>query len=156
MNNFELIEAFGVGIIIILQAYNFYKTNRRIAIYRGIFPVEGSFEIFRVSLKKEALELHPRELLKRLHEWVLGGDIEIDVILKKAGGNIVGSIRITRLKSSGCRIAAYKVATPPKLCPTAIIFLAAIPFNPFKRSSEKIDQSLSVSAGGQSGQKGLA
>ena len=89
MNNFELIEAVGVGIIIILQAYNFYKTNRRIAIYRSIFPDEGNFEILHFSLSKEALALHPRELLGRLNEWSLGGDQEIDVIRKKAGGNVV-------------------------------------------------------------------
>jgi hypothetical protein len=89
MNNFELIEAVGVGIIIILQAYNFYKTNRRIAIYRSIFPDEGSFEILHFSLSKEALALHPRELLGRLNEWSLGGDQEVDVIRKKAGGNVV-------------------------------------------------------------------
>ncbi len=89
MNNFELIEAVGVGIIIILQAYNFYKTNRRIAIYRSIFPDEGSFEILHFSLSKEALALHPRELLGRLNEWALSGDQEIDVIRKKAGGNVV-------------------------------------------------------------------
>ncbi len=89
MNNFELIEAVGVGIIIILQAYNFYKTNRRIAIYRSIFPDEGNFEILHFSLSKEALALHPRELLGRLNEWSLSGDQEIDVIRKKAGGNVV-------------------------------------------------------------------
>jgi hypothetical protein len=89
MNNFELIEAIGVGIIIILQAYNFYKTNRRIAVYRGIFPPEGGFDILRVSLSRDALALHPRELLGRLNEWALGGDQVIDVIRKKAGGNEV-------------------------------------------------------------------
>jgi hypothetical protein len=89
MNSFELIEAVGVGIIIVLQAYNFYKTNTRIGIYRNIFPDEGNFEVFRVSLKREALALHPRELLGRLNEWALEGDQEIDLIRKKGGGNAV-------------------------------------------------------------------
>jgi hypothetical protein len=106
MNNFELIEAVGVGIIIILQAYNFYKTNRRIAVYRSIFPDEGNFEILRVSLSREALALHPRELLGRLNEWALGGDHVVDVIRKKAGGNevtdkIVYSLNTYLLRNKG-------------------------------------------------------
>src|SRR6185437_677971 len=106
MNSFELIEAVGVGIIIVLQAYNFYKTNARIGVYRNIFPVEGAFEIFRVSLKREALALHPRELLGRLNEWALEGDQEIDLIRKKGGGNevtdkIVYSLNTYLLRNKG-------------------------------------------------------
>ena len=89
MNSFELIEAIFVGIIIVLQAYNFYKTNRRIGVFRNIFPVEGDFEVVRVSLSKEALKLHPRELLSRLNEWALGGEEEVDLLRKKGGGNEV-------------------------------------------------------------------
>jgi hypothetical protein len=89
MNSFELIEAIGVGIIIVLQGYNFYKTNQRIAIYRRIFPAEADFEILRVSLSREALAMHPRDLMSRLNEWSLGGDQEIDLIRKKEGGNAV-------------------------------------------------------------------
>ena len=89
MNNFELIEAIGVGIIIVLQAYNFYKTNVRIGVYRNIFPVESAFEVFRVALKREALALHPRDVLSRLNEWALSGDQEIDLIRNKGGGNAV-------------------------------------------------------------------
>jgi hypothetical protein len=89
MNSFELIEAIGVGIIIVLQGYNFYKTNQRIAIYRRIFPAEANFEILRVSLSREALTMHPRDLMSRLNEWSLGGDQEIDLIRKKEGGNAV-------------------------------------------------------------------
>ena len=106
MNNFELIEAVGVGIIIILQAYNFYKTNRRIAVYRSIFPDEGNFEVLHFSLSKEALTLHPRELLGRLGEWALEGDQAVDVIRKKAGGNevtdkIVYSLNTYLLRNKG-------------------------------------------------------
>lgn len=106
MNNFELIEAVGVGIIIILQAYNFYKTNRRIAVYRSIFPDEGNFEVLHFSLSKEALTLHPRELLGRLNEWALEGDQAVDVIRKKAGGNevtdkIVYSLNTYLLRNKG-------------------------------------------------------
>ena len=106
MNNFELIEAIGVGIIIILQAYNFYKTNARIRVYRNIFPEEGAFEILRVSLSREALALHPRELLGRLNEWALGGDQEIDLIRVRGGGNpvtdrIVYSLNTYLLRNKG-------------------------------------------------------
>jgi len=106
MNNFELIEAIGVGIIIVLQAYNFYKTNARIRVYRNIIPVEGAFEVFKVSLKREALALHPRELLGRLNEWALEGDQEIDLIRKKGGGNevtdkIVYSLNTYLLRNKG-------------------------------------------------------
>jgi biopolymer transport protein ExbB/TolQ len=106
MNSFELLEAVFVGIIIVLQAYNFYQTNRRIAVYRHIFPEEGSFEVFAVSLSKEALKLHPRELLGRLNEWALGGDEVIDLIRRKGGGNevtdkIVYSLNTYLLRNKG-------------------------------------------------------
>ncbi|HWB92904.1 MAG TPA: hypothetical protein VG605_13665 [Puia sp.] len=106
MNSFELLEAVFVGIIIVLQAYNFYQTNRRIAVYRHIFPEEGSFEVFNVSLSKEALKLHPRELLGRLNEWALGGDEVIDLIRRKGGGNevtdkIVYSLNTYLLRNKG-------------------------------------------------------
>src|SRR5579872_6348426 len=106
MNSFELIEAIGVGIIIILQAYNFFKTNLRIREYWHIFPAETEFELFRVSLKKEALALHPRELLGRLNEWSLEGEEQVDLIRKKAGGNaitdkIVYSLNTYLLRNKG-------------------------------------------------------
>jgi len=106
MNSFESIEAVFVGIIIVLQAYNFYKTNRRIGVYRNIFPGEGDFEVVRVGLSREALKLHPRELLGRLNEWALGGEEEVDVIRKKAGGNevtdkIVYSLNTYLLRNKG-------------------------------------------------------
>lgn len=106
MNSFELLEAVFVGIIIVLQAYNFYKTNARIGVYRNIFPREGDFEVLRVSLSKEALALHPRELLGRLNEWALGGEEVVDVIRRKGGGNevtdrIVYSLNTYLLRNKG-------------------------------------------------------
>ena len=56
MNNFELIEAVGVGIIVCLQAYNFFQTNRRIAVLRTIFPAVDQFGI-RMDAGGEPVEL---------------------------------------------------------------------------------------------------
>jgi hypothetical protein len=63
MNNFELIEAIGVGIIVCLQAYNFFVTNRRIAVLRRIFPAADQFEI-----RVDAAGGEPVELI-----WQKGG-----------------------------------------------------------------------------------
>ncbi len=89
MNNFETIEVAGVGVILCLQLYNFYKTNRAISIFRNIFPVESEFEIITPWLRAEAWEIHPRELLRKLDEYVTPGGTEVDLIRKKGGGNVV-------------------------------------------------------------------
>jgi hypothetical protein len=57
MNNFELIEAAGVGIIVCLQAYNFFQTNRRIAVFRNIFPAMDQFGIQQSMEGGETVEL---------------------------------------------------------------------------------------------------
>ncbi len=67
MNNFELIEAVGVGIIVCLQVYNFFQTNRRIAVLRNIFPKMDQFGI---------------------HQSMEGGEM-VELIGQKGGGNAV-------------------------------------------------------------------
>ncbi len=89
MNNFETIEAAGVGVILCLQLYNFYKTNREISVYRNIFPAETEFEVVKLELRAGAWEIHPRELLRRLDEFVSPGGVSVDLIRKKGGGNAV-------------------------------------------------------------------
>src|SRR5580704_8244431 len=89
MNNFETIEAAGVGVILCLQLYNFYKTNREISIYRNIFPAETEFEIITPELRPGAWEIHPRDLLRKLNEFVSPGGVSVDLIRKKGGGNAV-------------------------------------------------------------------
>jgi len=125
-NSFEIYEAFGVGVIICIQAYNFYKTNRQIAVYRRIFPEDGAFGIIRPFVRKEALGLHSREVLSHLDQYTVaggeegggaehgggaggsdGGAVQVELIRQKVGGGnavtqkIIYSLNTYLLRNKG-------------------------------------------------------
>jgi hypothetical protein len=60
MNSYELIEMFGVGIIVCFQLLVFFRTNMQIAVYRGIFPRDMQFAILRPEISAEAQVIQRR------------------------------------------------------------------------------------------------
>jgi hypothetical protein len=92
MNSYELIELFGVGIIVCFQLLVFFRTNMRIAVYRGIFPADMQFGIIRPEITAEAQVVHPKELMTHLDRYIVGDGetgIKVDLIQRRGGGNFV-------------------------------------------------------------------
>jgi hypothetical protein len=92
MNSYEVIELFGVGIIVCFQLLVFFRTNMRIAVYRGIFPEDMQFGIIRPEITAEAQVVHPKELMTHLDRYIVGDGetgIKVDLIQRRGGGNYV-------------------------------------------------------------------
>lgn len=69
MNNFQFIEIIGVAIIFGFQLTIFSKTLKQISIYKSVFPPADSFEVVKMGLLKQFLELPPRDLLTNLNKY---------------------------------------------------------------------------------------
>src|SRR5580692_6617547 len=92
MNSYEAIESFGVGMIVCFQLLVFWRTNVRIAVFRGIFPKDMEFAIIRPEISAEAQVVHPKELMTHLDRYVVrDGEegIKVDLIQRRGGGNYV-------------------------------------------------------------------
>jgi len=69
MNNYELIEIFGVTIIVCAQAYYFWTTRSKILLLKTIFPAGDTFQVVKLFFLKDDLKLHPKELLNNLKKY---------------------------------------------------------------------------------------
>jgi hypothetical protein len=115
MNRFQTLEIIGVCIIIGFQLYIFFRTKRKISLFKSIFPDVDHFEIIHPGFTKSYFELHPKDLLLNWRkysqasipkiiqpEYITTQDfplyakqfeddnrVFVDLINKKSGGNDV-------------------------------------------------------------------
>lgn len=68
MNSFQLLETIGIIIILGFQLLIFFKTKNKISVFKTIFPESEYFEVLKIGLKKEFLELHPKEIFLNLNK----------------------------------------------------------------------------------------
>lgn len=111
MNSFELLELLAVILIILIQVFIFLRTNSKIRRYKSIFPDSDNFKIIRPIVGKPFFILHPQQILSNLPKLIQiaeenekavlearesaveatnsENDVQLDLIIKKEGGNAV-------------------------------------------------------------------
>lgn len=70
MSSFQLLELYGVIIIVSVQFYLFITTKNKINVFKNIFPDSENYSISKIGLKKEFFDFKPNEIFSNLKELI--------------------------------------------------------------------------------------
>ena len=70
MSSIQILELYGVIIIVGLQFYLFIKTVKKIYVFKNIFPELENYSVSTIGLKKEFLDFTPNEIFSNLEELI--------------------------------------------------------------------------------------
>ena len=70
MSSIQILELYGVIIIVGLQFYLFIKTVKKIYVFKNIFPELENYSVSTIGLKKEFLDFSPNEIFSNLEELI--------------------------------------------------------------------------------------
>lgn len=69
MNKFEILEVYGIVIIIGVQLYIFFRTKSKIDLFKTIFPDSDLFEIVKPGLLKQHFDMHPKDVFASMDQY---------------------------------------------------------------------------------------